>query len=58
MDFPKSGIAFFDSGIGGMTTLFASMAHFDGGDFYYYDEFLEVAIRQFSQIAFRNIPLT
>ena len=38
MNLPKGGIAFFDSGVGGMTVLSACQKYFSGGVFYYYGD--------------------
>ncbi len=38
MNLPKGGIAFFDSGVGGLTVLSSCQKYFSGGVFYYYGD--------------------
>jgi len=38
MNLPKGGIAFFDSGIGGLTVLSSCLRYFSNGVFYYYGD--------------------
>ena len=38
MGIQKGGIAFFDSGIGGLTVMAACESYFPGGVFYYYGD--------------------